>query len=208
MTERGKAPRPGFDKGAFYRLMRMLHTYVSAIAFASLLFFSVTGILLNHPEWFDNDTPRERTAETVLTPAEVVAARAANDPGRALAAAIARRVSLPGAYSSGEILDDQALIRLDGPKGTADVSVDLKTGRASIRIGEASFASLIIDLHRGKNSGEAWRIFIDLSAWLFLAVSIIGFVIVFSLRFRMTTSLAMAVGGTIAMVAIMTWLVT
>src|SRR6185312_12483078 len=43
-----------FDKGAVFRLSRMLHAYLSAFAFLALFFFSATGVLLDHPEWFES----------------------------------------------------------------------------------------------------------------------------------------------------------
>ena len=32
--------------------MRWLHIYLSVFSLAAILFFSVTGITLNHPDWF------------------------------------------------------------------------------------------------------------------------------------------------------------
>ena len=32
--------------------MRWLHIYVSMFGLAAVLFFSVTGLTLNHPDWF------------------------------------------------------------------------------------------------------------------------------------------------------------
>ena len=149
--DRAKAAA-GFDKGAFFRLSRMLHAYLSAFAFLALFFFSATGILLNHPEWFETYQPAEHKVAFALTPAELTAAKASKDRGRALAAAAAHHASLPGAYASADIDGGQALVRLEGPKGAADLTIDL-------------------------------------SAWLVLALSLIGYVLFFSLRFRLKTSL-------------------
>ena len=51
-----QAPRPGAKpRSAFeialYRQCRAWHGYLSAFAFIALMFFSATGILLNHPDW-------------------------------------------------------------------------------------------------------------------------------------------------------------
>jgi hypothetical protein len=179
----------GFDKGAFFRLSRMLHAYLSAFAFLALFFFSVTGILLNHPEWFETYRPAEQKVAFVLAPADLAAAKASPDRGRALAAAAARHASLPGAYASADIDGREALIRLEGPKGSSDLTIDLSTGKADGRVTRPNMMALIQDLHRGKNSGAAWRWVIDLSAWLVIALSLIGYVLFFSLRFRLKTSL-------------------
>jgi hypothetical protein len=178
-----------FDKGAFFRLSRMLHAYLSAFAFLALFFFSATGILLNHPEWFEAYQPAEHKIAFALAPAELAAAKASKDRGRALAAAAARHASLPGAYASADIDGGQALVRMEGPKGSADLTIDLATGKAEGRVTRPNMMAIIQDLHRGKNSGIAWRWVIDLSAWLVLGLSLIGYVLFFSLRFRLKTSL-------------------
>ena len=36
-------------------LSRLIHVYVSMALLTLLLFFSVTGITLNHPEWFSEN---------------------------------------------------------------------------------------------------------------------------------------------------------
>ena len=64
---RDKATKPAsLDKGAFFRLCRMLHAYLSAFAFLALFFFSATGILLNHPEWFERYQPAEHKVAFAL----------------------------------------------------------------------------------------------------------------------------------------------
>ncbi|MGZ3399485.1 MAG: PepSY-associated TM helix domain-containing protein [Caulobacteraceae bacterium] len=178
-----------FDKGAFFRLSRMLHAYLSAFAFLTLIFFSATGVLLNHPEWFEAYQPAEHQVAFALTSSELAAANSSKDRGRALAAAAAKHAPLPGAYLSADIDGRQALVRMEGPKGSADLTVDLVTGKAEGRVTKPNLTAVIQDLHRGKNSGGAWRWVIDLSAWLVLGLSLIGYVLFFSLRFRLKTSL-------------------
>jgi hypothetical protein len=189
VREKASKSAAAFDKGAFFRLSRMLHAYLSAFAFLALFFFSVTGILLNHPEWFESYQPAEHKVAFALAPAELTAAKASQDRGRALAAAAARHASLPGAYASADIDGPQALVRMEGPKGAADLTIDLATGKSEGRVTRPNLMAIIQDLHRGKNSGVAWRWVIDLSAWLVLALSLIGYVLFFSLRFRLKTSL-------------------
>jgi hypothetical protein len=187
---REKAAKVGpFDKAGFFRLSRMLHAYLSAFAFLTLIFFSATGVLLNHPEWFENYRPAEDKVAFVLTPAELAAAKAAQDRGRALAAAAQRHATLRGAYASADIDGPEALVRLEGPKGSSDLTIDLASGKADGRVTRPNLAAVIQDLHRGKNSGAAWRWVIDLSAWIVLGLSLIGYVLFFSLRFRLKTCL-------------------
>jgi uncharacterized protein len=190
------------DRGSVFRLCRMLHTYLSAFAFMALLLFSATGVLLNHPEWFENYQPAETRVSVQLSPAELAAAKAASDPSRALAAAVGGKTPLKGAFASGDRDGDHALIRLEGPKGASDLDVDLVSGHADVRLATASRLATLLDLHRGKNAGAAWRMVIDASAFLMIALSLIGFVLFFSLRFRLRTSLLLVIAGTAALVAV------
>jgi len=166
----------------------MLHAYISAFAFLTLIFFSFTGLLLDHPDWLQGRA-KERDLKITLPAAELAAAVHAPSPAKALAAAVARRAPLIGAFKSGDLDDGQANIQLEGVKGASTLLVDMRTGEADVTVTRATPTSVIEDLHRGKNAGLAWRGVIDISAILILAMSIIGYVLFFSLRFRLRTSL-------------------
>ena len=183
--------RKGFDKGGFYRTSRMLHAYISAFAFLALMFFSVTGILLNHPTWLEGEAPAEQSVTAQIPGADISAALKAADAPRALAEAVTRRVKLRGAYKSGELLDGEAMLRLEGVTGATDVILNLETGLAEATIQSATATSIVNDLHKGANAGAAWRLLIDATAVLVLALSLIGYVLFFSLRFRLKTSLVL-----------------
>jgi hypothetical protein len=49
-------------------LLRWLHTYVSMLGFLALLFFAVTGLTLNHPEWFYDGQAEVREMQGRLEP--------------------------------------------------------------------------------------------------------------------------------------------
>lgn len=180
----------GSLKGEVFRQARLWHGWLSAFAFLALMFFSATGLFLNHPEWFETreETGPVETAVT-LTAAELTAARAATDPHRALAQAVGRRVKLLGAYQSGEAIDGEAQIRTEGVRGASDILVDLETGKAEVSTEKARLLATLNDLHRGKNAGASWKLVIDLSAIVILGLSLIGYVLFFSLRFRLRTGL-------------------
>jgi hypothetical protein len=194
-------PRPGRPSaGSLYRLARMLHAYLSAFAFLALIFFSLTGLTLNHPDWLAGRRQPEETREVALAPAAVAAALKADDPARALAAAVERAHPVPGAYASGEVLDGEALLRFEGPTGTTDVTVTTATGRAELATRRAGLVATLNDLHKGKAAGAAWKLVIDLSAVLFILLSLIGYVIFFSMRFRLPLSLILTGVSLVALV--------
>lgn len=184
-----KAARKGFDKGAFYRTSRMLHAYISAFAFLALMFFSVTGILLNHPDWLQGEKPAEESVTAQIPSVDIAAALKTSDPAKALAPVVETRLKPRGAYHSGEMLDGEAMLRFEGATGSTDVILDLQTGKAEATVQRATATSIVNDLHKGKNTGAVWKLLIDATALLVLALSVIGYVLFFSLRFRLRTSL-------------------
>ncbi|MEM7785161.1 MAG: PepSY-associated TM helix domain-containing protein, partial [Planctomycetota bacterium] len=56
MTDKAKkAPRKGFRRKLYTKsaaFFRWFHIYVSMVCFGTMIFFSLTGITLNHPTWF------------------------------------------------------------------------------------------------------------------------------------------------------------
>src|SRR5665213_4131011 len=175
----------------FYTQCRHWHGYLSAFAFLALIFFSATGILLNHPDWLSEDVSAPRTVVAVLPADGVASARHVKDVGRALAALATTRLPIVGAYSSADIDGRQAFLRYEGVKGSSDVTVDLKSGASTARIHRADILTVMDDLHRGKNVGKVWQWVIDLLGVVFLLLSVIGYVLFFAMRFRLRTALAL-----------------
>jgi hypothetical protein len=186
-------PRGGgvSSAGGFYRLARMLHGYLSAFAFLILLFFSITGLTLNHPEWLAGRRSPERTVVVQVPRIEIAQAMQgpASTAARALARSVGHVTPLVGAYASGDIADGQALIRLEGPRGVTDVTVTLATGQAEVTTRRATAVAMLNDLHKGKAAGRVWKLVIDASAGLFILLSLLGYVLFFSLRLRLKLSL-------------------
>lgn len=201
VRNRGGAEPFRFNKIAFYRVCRMLHAYLSAFAFLALIFFSLTGLLLDHPDWMQGK-PKDHDLKLTLPPAALAQAAGDRDPASALGRSVAARTHLIGAYKSGDVEDGQANLRFEGVKGSSTVMVDMKSGEADVMVEPATAVSVIEDLHRGKNAGTAWRAVIDLSAVLILGLSVIGYILFFSLRFRLRTSLILTGVSLGVMVAI------
>ena len=178
-------------RAELYRQSRKWHGYLSALAFLALIFFSVTGIMLNHPEWFSAEPGQSRQYEVVLPADLLVTALTTEDPPRTIAEIAGTSTPLVGAYSSGEIMDGSAMIRFEGTRGSSDLSIDLQTGRTEVAISQASASTILQELHRGTSAGIVWRLLLDVTAALIILLSIIGYVLFFSLRFKLRTSLVL-----------------
>jgi len=183
-----KRAAPG-GKAAFYRLARDWHGYLSAFAFLALLFFSITGVVLNHPEWTRGSSAPLSEKALKLSPAQVAAIKAAKEPGRELAKIAADQVDLVGEYKAGELSGPEIFVRLQSARGSSDLRGNLEMGEIQTTVEKASAVSVLNDLHRGELAGTAWRLLIDVMGAVLIVMSIIGYILFFSLRFRLKTAL-------------------
>lgn len=190
-----------YQRRDFYRHARYVHGWLSAFAFIVLVFFSLTGLFLNHPEWFD-PAKDEKTVKIQLPENLLQAAQKQENPSNALLDYIRQKETVVGRYQSSEVLDGEVMIRLESPAGSTDIWALLDTGEVEITQKPASAVSLINDLHRGKNSGTAWRWLIDISAVLILALSLAGYILFLSVKSRLVTHLLLTAASLAVLIAL------
>ncbi len=200
--------QPRRQRAAFYRLMRDLHAWLSALAFLLLIFFAATGLTLNHPDWFEHRQPESPTATFVLPPpvlARITADLASGrSPVNQVLDQVPDQLQLRGLFKSSEHLDDELLIRLEGVQGNSDLTVRLDSGEVALAISPATPIGTLNDLHRGKNVATPWRWLIDVSAIVILLLSLVGYVLFFGLKKRLSTSLLLTVLS-LGLIGAMAW---
>jgi len=182
-------PMPAW-KIHLYRQCRTWHGWLSAFAFIALMFFSATGILLNHPEWFVSEDAAPVESHAHLEPQEVKG----RTPSE-LGALLTTRKLVHGVYASGDIDDGLALLRFEGVSGNSSVTLDLHTGAADIAWRKTTALTALDDLHRGKNAGAVWKWLIDVSGGLFLVLSLVGYILFFSMRHKLRTVALLTLGS-------------
>jgi uncharacterized protein len=185
----------------FYRLCRAWHGYLSAAAFVWLLFFSITGILLNHPSWLRNDKPVTETRQFRLPPDELTSLTAKTEPGPALVQAMRGKLGLKGQIDSSVVAGRLLFVRMRGASGSVELQLDLHTGQGSAAMESFPIATLFKELHRGENAGSAWRAMIDITGFALVVTSMMGLMIYLSMRFRLRTALLLVAGGLMTMAA-------
>lgn len=185
----------------FYRLCRVWHGYLSAAAFVWLLFFSLTGILLNHPTWLRSDRPATVNRQFHLQTRELVSMTAQKEPGSALVQIMRRPLGLKGEINSSDVAGGRLFVRMRGASGSTDLQLDLQSGQGSAAIESFPIATLFKELHRGEQAGRVWRVAIDVAGAALMATSILGLMIYFSLRIRLRTALILVAGGMAVMAA-------
>ena len=175
-------------------LGRWLHIYLSMASFAILFFFAVTGLTLNHAEWFSG---REKTVHVTgrMNVKWVKAAGVAQVSKLDVVEFLRRHHGIKGALSDFRIDDQQCEVSFKGPGYTADTFVDRTTGRYDLTETRMGMVAVMNDLHKGRDSGKGWSVVIDLAAILMTLVSITGMALIFVLPKRRFSGLVIAVAG-------------
>lgn len=181
------------------RWARTIHVYLTLFGLLILLFFAVTGFMLNHEEWFGPDKPQPRTT-TGMIPARLL------QPLNKLAVVERLRADL-GASGAlvGEDFEEEGndiLVKFKGPgrRMTATIKPD---GEVTL-VGEYDgLIALLTDLHRGnKIAGPGWGLLVDGVCVLILIIAVTGLILWSSLRSRGRFGLAVIGLGLCVCVAV------
>ncbi len=177
-------PRPATKKSrkAFWlKQLHMWHWMSSAISLIGLLLFAVTGFTLNHAADIEAaPVVTEKAAQmppALLTRLKSVTPAAEKAP---LPADVAEWVedSFPvKASGEAEWSADEVYLPAPRPGGDAWVAIDLATGAVSSEVTSRGWVSYLNDLHKGRNSGGEWSLFIDVFAFACLIFAITGLVL-------------------------------
>jgi len=177
-------PRPATKKSrkAFWlKQLHMWHWMSSAISLIGLLLFAVTGFTLNHAADIEAaPVVTEKAAQ--MPPALLTRLKSATPAAEKapLPADVAKWVedSFP-VKASGEAEWSAGEVYLPAPRpgGDAWVAIDLATGEASSEVTSRGWISYLNDLHKGRNSGGEWSLFIDVFAFACLIFAITGLVL-------------------------------
>jgi hypothetical protein len=154
------------------------HWISSAICLIGMLLFAVTGITLNHASQIEARPSVVTRAATA--PADVLAAISRTEHGdkgpvpSALADWLEREFAVDTSGREAEWQPDEIYVALPRPGGDAWVSVALDTGDAQYERTTRGWVSYLNDLHKGRNTGAAWSLFLDAFAIACLVFCITG----------------------------------
>lgn len=177
-------PRPAIKKSrkAFWlKQLHMWHWMSSAVSLIGLLLFAITGFTLNHAADIEGSpVVAEKAAQ--MPPALLTRLKSATPAAEKapLPAEVAMWVedSFPvKASGEAEWSADEVYLPAPRPGGDAWVAIDLATGEASSEITSRGWVSYLNDLHKGRNSGGEWSLFIDVFAFACLVFALTGLVL-------------------------------
>ena len=185
-----------------YRTTHLWHWISAAVCFAALALFTVTGITLNHANSIGAQpvvtSGRAKLPQPQL--AELMKQGDAVEPDATILIDWAEKafdLSLRGATA--EWSDEELYLSAPGPGRDAWVSIDRASGAAKYETTDRGWVAYFNDLHKGRNTGITWTIFIDVVAAAVLFFSITGLVLLW-IQARQRKSTWPLVGGGIAIV--------
>lgn len=157
------------------------HWISAAVCLVGMLLFTVTGITLNHAADIEA-APRTVSQESTLPPAlRAVLPTPAGDRKAPLPAPVAEWLRTTTGVDAGgrsaEWTDDEIYLSLPRPGGDGWVSIDRTSGAVVHESTDRGTVSWLNDLHKGRNTGAAWKWFIDIFAAACLAFTITGLVL-------------------------------
>lgn len=171
------------------KVARWLHIYLSMVSFAIVFFFAVTGLTLNHPDWF------EHAEKTMLVKGSMPMALLSKPDELRIVEYIRSANHVSGAVGDVRTDDEQVTVSFRGPGYSADATITRSTGKYDLVETRNGFWSVMNDLHKGRDTGKAWKWLIDASAVLLALVSLTGLLLIFFLSRKRTVGLIVAVAG-------------
>ena len=184
---------------------RWLHVYLSMLSFIVVLFFAITGITLNHAEWFDG-----KEVEKKVTGSVPVTWVKTNDTTQIkkleIVELLRKQYGIKGYLSDFLIEYDQCSLSFKGPGYSADAFISRKDGKFKMTELRMGLVAVLNDLHKGRDSGEGWSWVIDVSAGFLALVSLSGLVmLLFLKKKRLNGMICGIVGGIILYIIYKVW---
>lgn len=181
-------------KRAFAEWSRWLHIYLSMFSFVIVLFFSVTGLTLNHLEWFPekevlNEVDGRLTASWVNSP------DTAQVKKLEIVEFLRASYQVKGQLNDFRIDETECSISFQGPGYTADIFIDRTKGTFHLSERSLGVVAWANDLHKGRDTGQGWKWVIDFSAIFMTVISLTGLILLLFIKKKRANGLLWLVLG-------------
>ncbi|MDB5263948.1 MAG: peptidase, partial [Adhaeribacter sp.] len=170
--------------------------YLSVVSFVIVLFFAVTGLTLNHADWFA-DAERTTEVKGKINPAWVAGTDTTTVNKLAIVEYFRSAHQLKGSVSEFRMDDQQCAVSFRGPGYTADIYIDRPKGSFELTETRLGLVAVMNDLHKGRDTGQGWAWVIDISAVFMTLVSVTGLLLLLFLKKRRSSGLSWLVFGAI-----------
>jgi len=178
-----KPPASRPRSAGWLRTLHQWHWISSALSLAGLLLFAVTGFTLNHGEVIEAQPRVVRRALQLPAPLHNSLAPQAEEAEHsaplppALLDWLSQQLDRPIDASAADWTRGSIELTLPRPGGEAWLRIDRGDGRIEFEDTDRGLIAQLNDLHKGRNTGPAWRLFIDVFAASCLLFAITGLLI-------------------------------
>lgn len=202
VTAKAQAPLRRQSKGVSKRNVSMwsrrIHSWTSMVCMLLILFFALTGLTLNHPEWAANTQTSQ--AEGTL-PAQYLGS---SIDYLGISEYLRSNEGVHGIAQDHGAEGGQGRIVWAGPSYEASVFFDTTSGAYTLTESQYGIIAWFNDLHKGRNTSPAWSWVIDASAITLTVVALTGLVLQMMLTKKRNQALILLGVGTVATIVLFT----
>lgn len=176
------------EKRQIWMWIRSLHIYLSLAAFMLLFFFTLTGWLMVHEEAFGLNQPTTRIEQHPLTPPDLTLNSAA---GQAMLDALGLK---------GRLMECEAdYAQFTAPGRATWVELDRQKGIMLVTHETRGMLGKWFDVHRNRHTAWLGTLIQDLTAALFLMISLSGILLWLPLSRRRRLGIVMLMCGSVGL---------
>jgi len=174
-------------------------------SFGVVFFFAITGITLNHPQWFVKQQ-RSETLKGTINSAWTKTSTDAEVKKLEIVEYLRNTHGIHGALADFRLDDRECGVSFKGPGYSADAFIDRAAGTYELTVNRMGFGALINDLHKGRDTGDRWKWLIDISAALLVFVSLTGLILLWFIhKHRLAGFLSLVAGSVLTYVIYLIW---
>lgn len=186
------------------RASRWLHIYLSMISFVIVLFFSITGLTLNHAEYFQADPVTTEVKGTIDS--NWINAEDTNRIRKLEVVEFLRKThAVKGALSDFRIDENEISLSFKAPSYEGIGFIDRSTGAYTLSQTSQGRMAFFNDLHKGRDTGKAWLWVIDISAILMTIISLTGLILLLFIKRKRWSGLLLLIIGLLLSLGVYWW---
>ena len=191
------------SRSAFWqKWSRLIHAYTSMIALLLVLFFGITGITLNHPDWTFGNEPTTTTESGTF---DFEVAPDGNVDYLEVSESLRSTYGINAEVSEYSTTGTLGQIAYREPGYAADATFDTETGKYTVTIEQQGWVGVMNDLHKGRDADSSWRWAIDVAGAFLVVIALSGLLLQLVLKRRRRSAVIVAVVGALVGLVLM-WL--
>jgi hypothetical protein len=180
-ADQAKAKAKRARKSFWLRQLHTWHWMSSAISLVGLMLFAITGFTLNHASDIEG-APQSLDRAAQLPPPLFAKVKSDDQPDskKPIPADVANwiegQVKIE-ASGTAEWSADEIYLAKPRPGGDAWIAIDRATGAVTSETTNRGWIAYLNDLHKGRNSGGWWKLFIDIFVVACIVFTLTGLVL-------------------------------